>query len=140
MVQSQRVSQHGPASAAYDYSAREERDICFTLVTKKEAWALTKWMEQQDDLLTVISPLTATPFGSATLASSIFPERADGPADACKKLGFGTEPSDYPRSALPPGVIPLSTLRIEGWLLPGVDGIARDGRATDDCGIPRIEW
>lgn len=125
-----------PASAAADVRRREERDICFTLVSWSEKLQINDWMSRYE-VYALPNPKLATPFGGATARIPLDEQAA---FNICESLGFGMDDSEYPRSALPPGVIPVKNKGLWEWALPGADGIPRDGRATDDCGFHRIEW
>ncbi|KAK2598029.1 hypothetical protein QQS21_005866 [Conoideocrella luteorostrata] len=139
---------YAPASAAEDKRLREERDICFTLVSTAEANQINDWMKNHGiDMCPC--PRMATPYGYMDIGKPVGVQIGQKTykelglslgQQACKELGFGIDDSDYPRSALPPGVIPMGHKTVDEWTLPSADGVARDGRATDDCSIQRIEW
>lgn len=122
---------------ARDQGLREERDVCFTLLSFDQRSEVSRWMQKRG-ILMIWKPKIATPYGYMT--SSIAPLGRNDRARICGELGFGAEDSDFPRSALPPGVIAQENMRIFDWCLPGEDGVARDGRATDDGEFVRIEW
>lgn len=124
-----------PVSPTKDTRLREERDICFTLVSLSEQANIVRWMRDHG-IEGLPNPNIATPYG---IVGKLSPMEDQLYQDACRDLGFGTGTSDYPRSALPPGVIPFGSEGFWKWAFP-LDGVARDGRATDDCGIQRIEW
>lgn len=122
-----------------DQRVREDRDVCFTLMSIEEQLAIIRWMEQYGVNM-VPSPKVATPYGFLLLPMSAM----DGATrrEICKDLGFGCCESDYPRSRLLPGVISLSDVDLDflEWALLREDGEPREGRATDDCGVQRVEW
>lgn len=128
-------SPYVPVSPAEDRRLREERDVCFTLVSLSEQANMVRWMRDHG-IESLPNPNIATPYG---IVGRLLPIDVQLYQDACRDLGFGTDGSDYPRSALPPGVIPFGSVGLWKWAFP-LDGIARDGRATDDCSIQRIEW
>ncbi len=125
-----------PATPAEDVRRWEERDICFTLVSRSEELHINRWMKRYG-LLVLPLPKFATPFGEARVRMPLDVQKA---TNLCESLGFGMDDSEYPRSALPPGVIAIRNMGVQEWAMPGADGIPRDGRSTDDCGICRIEW
>ncbi|KAK2612522.1 hypothetical protein QQS21_001460 [Conoideocrella luteorostrata] len=125
-----------PASAAVDRRLREERDICFTLVSLSERIQIHNWMDAHGVKM-IATPQMATPYGYMKVGMEVDVQIRQ---KACEELGLGFDDADYPRSALPPGVIPVINKSIYEWSLLSADGIARNGRATDDCGIKRIEW
>lgn len=122
---------------ARDQGLREERDVCFTLLSINEGLQVIHWMNKRGIVMAVKSKI-ATPYGFTT--SCIQPPGTGVRERICSELGFGADDTNFPRSALPPGVIAQENMRIFDWCLPGEDGVARDGRATDDCGFARVEW
>ncbi len=128
---------YAPASAAQDRRLREERDICFTLLSGQEGLNVIEWLHSRR-VLTFPSHKLATPLGLAATVAWMQDETARH--KICQELRLSTNDSEFPRSALPPGVIPIRDTKSVEWEFPGAGGIARDGRATDDCGIHIIEW
>lgn len=122
---------------ARDQGLREERDVCFTLLSMPEHLQVDKWMAERG-VYTLWKPKIATPYGF-TSSDCVRPDQAIRQR-ICGELGFGVKDSDFPRSALPPGVIAQESVRYFDWALPSEDGVARDGRATDDGEFQRIEW
>lgn len=120
-----------PITPTKDYRLREERDVCFALVSMAEQLSIIDWIRGYSiDLET--SPQIATPYGYIAFLQST-EEKYE---TVCKELDINTS---YPRSVLPLGIILLGKKSMWEWAFPGRDGVARDGRATDD-GIQRIEW
>ncbi|OAA54060.1 hypothetical protein ISF_08540 [Cordyceps fumosorosea ARSEF 2679] len=137
-----RTHPYAPTSAAEDRHLREERDICFTLLSGKEGLYIIQRLHSRG-ALSFPSHKLATPLGLTTTILWVQDERAQDERarhNIYRELGLGTDDSEFPRSALPHGVIPIRETDSKEWELPGAGGIARDGRATDDCGIHRIEW
>ena len=123
-----------------DHGACEERDICFTMLSPLENMAVAGWLSKRSLRGTINSTVT-TPFGIVrVIGSQVMSTKSyeSLEQDALRELGI--DGLECPRSNLPPGIIPLVDADMHGWRLPGPDGVARDGRATDDCGIERIEY
>ncbi|EJP62525.1 uncharacterized protein BBA_08609 [Beauveria bassiana ARSEF 2860] len=119
-----------------DHRVREDRDICFTMISIKEQVQIIRWMTRYGAFI-YGNPKIATPYGYLILAGI-----NDGSTrqNICNDLGFGISDSEYPRSILPPGVLALAAMDYYAWALLSEDGVPREGRATDDCGVQRIEW
>lgn len=82
---------------------REERDICFTLESRSEQLQINDWMRRYGlDVLPI--PKLATPFRRAKARMLLDEQTA---FNICESLGFGMDDSEFPRSVLPPGVIPI---------------------------------
>ncbi|PQK10178.1 hypothetical protein BB8028_0002g05020 [Beauveria bassiana] len=90
-----------------DQSLREDRDICFTLISIKEQVEINRWMGRYGVLLCGCRKI-ATPYGYLTLPAT---RSIDGPKrqSICHDLGFGISDSDFPHSILPPGVLALES-------------------------------
>ncbi|KAK8143462.1 hypothetical protein G3M48_007231 [Beauveria asiatica] len=138
VVQLRSARRPGVAPGSRDQSVREDRDICFTLVSINEQVAINRWMMRYGVYFCTL-PKIATPYGFLTVAIS---NLIHGPTrqSICNDLGFGISDSEYPRSILPPGVLALAAMNYSEWALPSEDRVPREGRATDDCGVQRIKW
>lgn len=129
---SRRRHPYVPITPIQDARLREERDICFTLLSMAENLSIINWMNGHG-ILSYPNPLISTPYGCIWL----LPSTEEKYEIVYEELGIDTS---YPRSILPLGIILIGAKSMWEWAFPGRDGVARNGRATDDGGLQRIEW